>query len=349
MRIRLLWGVLAVTTVIAWTSWAGGVPVLVVGAYWGAWAWGVVGPGILVHRALRERPSTMVGDVALGACVGLVLQLGAWAAMTALGWQRYLLWWPVLLVLVFAAVPRLRRHFSLRPYEQRTATGAAAVGMLAFVVVMRLVTEYFRDSTLPPQAMSWYQDDLWNLGNVAELMRTVTPQVTQVAGRPFDYHWFSDAHLAAMTLTTSIDPVVIVGRLWAPPMLLVIVGAAMAVGQRVSGSAWVGAGAAACFALAPNIQISWFSPVGAAPEIIHSPSQIFAVPLTLLAIDLFVSHRAPTATRRHLAAAHGHAGGLRRGEELGAAGAPRRAGRSRPRWRSSWPAIDFGRCCRWRP
>ena len=293
MRIRLLWGVLAVATGIAWTSWAGGVPavpLLPVLAYWGAWAWAVVGPGMLVHRWVRGRPATMVGDVALGACTGLVLQLAAWAAMTTLGWQRHLLWWPALVVLLFASVPRLRRHFSLRAYEQRVPTGAAALGMTAFVVTMRGVNLSFRDLALPPQAMAWYQDDLWNLGNVAELMRTAAPQVAQVAGRPFHYHWFSDAHLAAMSLTTSIDPVTVVGRLWAPPMLLVIVGAAMAVGQRLSGSAWVGAGAAWCFAVAPSIEVSrWLAPVGGSANAVSSPSQVFAVPLTLLGIDLVVS------------------------------------------------------------
>ena len=288
MRIRLLWGVLAVATAIGWISWAGGVPVPVVGTYWAAWAWGVVGPGILVHRALRGRPSTMVADLALGACVGLVLQLAAWAAMTALGWQQHLLWWPLLLVLVFTAVPRLRRHLSLRPYDKHTTTGAAGVGVLAFVAALRMVTSHFRDTALPPRAMAWYPDDLWNLGNVSELMRTVTPQVAQVAGRPFHYHWFSDAHLAAMTLTTGIDPVTVVGRLWAPPLILVIVSAAMAVGHRVSGSALVGAAAAACFVLAPSIQISWFSLTGADPAIIRSPSQILAVPLLLLALDAIV-------------------------------------------------------------
>ncbi|MEO6996507.1 MAG: hypothetical protein ABI112_00305 [Terracoccus sp.] len=290
MRIRLLWGVLAVATGIAWTSWAGGVPALVVGAYWAAWAWGVVGPGILVHRAMRGRPSTMVDDVALGAAVGLVLQLAAWAAITALGLQHLLLWWPALVVLVFAGVPRLRRHFSLRPYEQRVPTGAAALAVTGFLVAAHGVIGSFGSSALPPKAMVWYQDDLWNLGNVAELMRTVAPQVAQVAGRPFYYHWFSDAHLAAMTLTTSIDPVTIVGRLWAPPMLLVSGGVTMAVGRRLSGSAWVGAAAAFCFAVAPSLEVSsWLVPAGASATAVHSPSQIFAVPLTLLAIDLLVS------------------------------------------------------------
>lgn len=289
MRIRLLWGVLAVATGIGWTSWAGGVPALVVGTYWAAWAWGVVLPGVLVHRAVRGRPSTIVGDVGLGACVGLVLQLAAWAVMTTLGLQHQLLWWPVLVVLVFVAVPRLRRHFSLRHYEHRVPTGAAALGMLAFLLALLGVTRTFRYTSLPPSALSWYQDDLWNLGNVAELMRTAAPQVAQVAGRPFYYHWFSDAHLAAMSLTTSIDPVLVVGRLWTPPLLLLIAGALMAVGQRLSGSAWVGAGAVVLFVFAPSIDISWFGLAGAAPDIINSPSQLFAVPLLLVAIDLIVS------------------------------------------------------------
>ncbi len=289
VRIRLLWGVLAVATGIAWTGWAGGVPLLLVVGYWGAWAWGVVGPGILVHRAVRGRPSTIVGDVALGAVVGLVLQLAAWAVMTALGWQRQLLWWPLPVMALFAAVPRLRGHFSLRRYEQRVPTGAAALAVAGYVVALQGMVQSFRDFTLPPQAMVWYQDDLWNLGNVAELMRTVSPQVAQVAGRPFNYHWFSDAHLAAMSLTTSIDPVTVVGRLWAPPMLLVIAGVALAVGQRLSGSVWVGAGAAAFFAVAPSIEIAWFAPAASGASSQRSPSQIVAVPLTLLAIDIVVS------------------------------------------------------------
>ncbi len=290
MRIRLLWGVLAVTTAVASTGWAGGVPLLLVSGYWAAWAWGVVGPGILVHRWVRGRPATMVGDLALGACTGLVLQLAAWAAMTTLGWQRHLVWWPALVMLLFASVPRLRRHFSLRPYEQRVPTGAAALGLGGFVVALHGVTGSFGSAALPPRAMAWYQDDLWNLGNVAELMRTVSPQVAQVAGRPFYYHWFSDAHLAAMSLTTSIDPVTVVGRLWAPPLLLLTVGVTMAVGHRLSGSAWVGAAAAFCFAVAPGIEVSgWFMPAGASARAVNSPSQVLAVPLTLLAIDLLVS------------------------------------------------------------
>ena len=289
VRIRLLWGVLAVATGIAWTAWAGGVSVLLVVGYWGAWAWGVLGPGILVHRAVRGRPSTIVGDVALGAAVGLVLQLAAWAVLTALGWQRQLFWWPLLVVGLFAAVPRLRGHFSRRPYEQRVPTGAAALVVAGYLVALQGMVQSFRDFTLPPHAMVWYQDDLWNLGNVAELMRTVSPQVAQVAGRPFVYHWFSDAHLAAMSLTTSIDPVLVVGRLWAAPMLLVIVGVALAVGQRLSGSVWVGAAAAAFFAVAPSIEIAWFTPVASGADSQRSPSQIVAVPLTLLAIDIVVS------------------------------------------------------------
>lgn len=290
VRIRVLWGVVAVAIGIGWTSWAGGVPALVVGAYWAAWAWGVVGPGMLVHRAVRGRPGTIVDDVALGAAVGLVLQLAAWAALTALGLAHLLLWWPVILVLVFAGVPRLRRHFSLRPYEQRVPTGAAALGVTGFLLAAHGVIGSFGSAALPPNAMSWYQDDMWNLGNVAELMRTVAPQVAQVAGRPFYYHWFSDAHLAAMTLTTSIDPVTIVGRLWAPPLLLVTVGVTMAVGHRLSGSAWVGAAAAFCFAVAPSLEVSsWLIPAGSSATAVNSPSQVFAVPLTLLAIDLLVS------------------------------------------------------------
>lgn len=289
MRLRLLWGLLLVACSIAWTSWAGGLPWLPVLTYWAAWAWAIVVPGVLVHRSLRGRPADLVSDLALGAGVGLVLQLSAWAVLTGLGLQQHLLWWPAAVVLLFGAVPRLRRHYTLARYASVLPTGAAAVAALAFAVVLHQLTDTFRDFSLPPGALSWYQDDLWNLGNVAELMRTVTPQVAQVAGDPFHYHWFSDAHLAAMSLTTSIDPVLVVARLWAAPVLLLIVGLGVAVGRRLSGSAWVGAGVAVCFTLAPSLQVSWFAFAGASPNALRSPSQVFAVPLVLLAIDLLTS------------------------------------------------------------
>ncbi len=167
--------------------------------------------------------------------------------------------------------------------------GAAALGVVGIVVALQGLTRSFADFALPPRALSWYQDDMWNLGNVSELMRAVSPQVAQVAGRPFEYHWFSDAHLAAMSLTTGLDPVLVVARFWAVPFLVLVVGVAMAVGHRVSGSAWVGAGAGFLFAVSPSIEVSWFAPTGFSPNVIRSPSLIFALPLMLLGIDLVVA------------------------------------------------------------
>lgn len=70
-------------------------------------AFAVVMPGTLVYRALRRKPHTLIEDLALGAAVGLGLELMAWAVYSYLD-LRSLIWtWPLIVAAVFVGVPQL--------------------------------------------------------------------------------------------------------------------------------------------------------------------------------------------------------------------------------------------------
>jgi hypothetical protein len=284
-----LWPGALLVAVTVWFTAAAGVPVASIGLYAVAFVWSVIVPGVLVHRALRGRPSTLVSDLALGGATGLVLQLFAWALFTALHVQAWLVLWPLAVVVPFVAVPGLRRHFSLAAHARTVPTLAAWLGVIAYLLPFsRLAVDLFGSTDLPPAAAAWYQDDLWHLALSAELMRTVPPDIPQLAGQTFFYHWFSNAHIAAMTWTTGLDLPVVFARLWMPAILALAIGVIFAVGEQLANRPWAGAVAALLMGAQAAIWPSWFSLLGFTPFGLHSPSQVFSLPIIGLVLAVLI-------------------------------------------------------------
>lgn len=251
-----------------------------------ALVWGVLVPGMLVHRASRGRPDFLVTDLALGFTTGMLLQLVAWAAFTAAGLATWQGLWPLPVVLLFAVVPGLRRHFTLAPYPRVFGAGTAWVAVLAGTLPMiSVVKGTFSVTQLPPGWTRWYPDTYWYLGGVGELMRAVPPQVAQVSSGTFNYHWFSQASMAAMAHTSGIDPVVVVGRLWVPAVVWALVGMSIALLHHLCGRAWPGALAAVLIVMQAEVRVAdWFRMPGFETMTFLSPSQIYTIPLLFLAV-----------------------------------------------------------------
>ncbi len=243
----------------------------------------VLAPGMMVYRAARGRAASLVEDLALGFCTGIALQLAAWFGFTALGVQRFLGLWPVLVIVPLAVWKRFRAAWTLEPYPKAlhpvTSWALASATVMAVAGFVRTSAS----STLPPSA--WYPDTYWHLGAVAELMRTPFPKVPQVAELDFHYHWFVNAHMAAMSFSSGVDPVLVVARLWAVPLVLALFGVLVALAVALTGKAWPGALAAAMTAASAEILPgSWYRLPGSDLLAYASPSQIFGLPLTLFAI-----------------------------------------------------------------
>ncbi|MFC4150516.1 hypothetical protein ACFO0M_30045 [Micromonospora mangrovi] len=204
-------------------------------------------PGTLVFRALRGRPHTLVEDLAMGAAVGLVLELAAWAAFTAVGAPGWLRAWPLAVLLPFAAVPRLRRHW--RP---RYATVAPAGWAWSLAAIVAGFTLYLSESFLQvnpvlptDEGQAQYIDLAFQLSIAGAATHQVPPDVPQVAGEPLHYHWFGFAHLAATSLVSGVDLPTVLFRLAVPALCALAAVLVAVVGWRISGRPYVGVVASA--------------------------------------------------------------------------------------------------------
>jgi hypothetical protein len=207
----------------------------------------VVPPGVLLMRALWRSTGNWAEDVGLGAAVGIAYQLAGWALFTALGWQRWLIVWPVLLIALFAAVPGLRRHWRITEPEPLPAAWSWGVSISICLVVLTTTLGGMADHLPPPGGGSYYPDLLYHLSMVNELLRSVPPQLPQVAGEPLEYHWFANADMAGAVDITKLSPIIVLWRLWIVPVMCVAVLAAAALARQVSRVWWTGVLAAFIF------------------------------------------------------------------------------------------------------
>ncbi|WP_200213981.1 hypothetical protein [Micromonospora coerulea] len=224
-----------------------GTPALAV-ARWTAYALlAVLLPGTLVFRALRRRPHTLVEDLAMGAAVGLVLELAAWAAFTAVGAPGWLRLWPLAVVLPFAAVPRLRRHWRVRyatvaPVGWAWSLAAVVAGFAGYLHASFLAV----NPVLPTdEGQAQYLDLAFQLSLAGAATHQVPLDVPQVAGEPLHYHWFGFAHLAATSLVSGVDLPTVFFRLAVPALCALAAVLVAVVGWRITGRPYAGVVAAA--------------------------------------------------------------------------------------------------------
>ncbi|MFU8872992.1 hypothetical protein [Micromonospora sp. SL4-19] len=209
-------------------------------------AFAVLAPGVLVYRALRRHPHTLVEDVAMGAAVGLVLELAGWAVFTGLGVPGWLRLWPLAVLVPFAVLPRLRRHWWVR-YDTRVPLGWAwAVTGVVIGFTLYLAQAFLRVNPVIPnrEGQRQYMDLAFQMSIAGAAKHQMPPEVPQVAGEPLHYHWFGFAHMAASSLVSGVDLTAVFFRLAVPALCALVIVLVAVVGWRVSGRPYAGAAAA---------------------------------------------------------------------------------------------------------
>ncbi len=270
-----------------------GTPALDIARYAAYWCFGVTLPGLLVARATFGTRGNWPEDLAMGAVTGLVLELACFALWSVLGLQQQLWLWPLLVVVSFVAVPRLRRHWRISspaPLPPLWSWGvASAIGLGTLVVRGSAFA-----APLPPAGGLYYQDVTWHLSIVHELTRSFPPQVPQAVGEALRYHWFSHIHLAAAHLVSGTPEATVVLRLWILPLLALTALTGARLAMELSGRWWSGPVAAWGLIVFQGTDLL---PVAGRAGIIFpdSPSQVYVLPLVLGAATLIV--RALRGTR----------------------------------------------------
>src|SRR5690606_18064455 len=209
----------------------------------------VILPGTLVYRSLRPRAMTLAEDLAMGAAVGLVLELAAWTVFSALDVRGAVWLWPAFVVVVFAAVPRLRRHWRGGDYVAVPVGWSWTVaGVVAFFTAYLAAVFIDRNPILPPSERTLQYIDLpYQLSLAGMAKHTFPPELPQVAGEPLHYHWFAYAHMAMTSMVGGIDLPVVALRFAVPGLCALAIVLTAVVGWRVSGRPYVGAVAAVLF------------------------------------------------------------------------------------------------------
>ncbi|MBL7260239.1 hypothetical protein [Paractinoplanes lichenicola] len=267
-----------------------GTPDLQIAVYAGYFLVAVVVPGTLVLRACYGSRGNWPEDLGLGAALGLVLQLVGWALAAVTGSRLVLFVWLAAILVVFAAVPRLRRHWRIEsptPLPPAWSWGIAAVLLLVCVWAVAV----FDANPLPPVTFSHHQDVYYHLGLIYEMTRSAPFHVPHVAEETLRYHYLSDADMAAASMITGISPVNVYLRLWLLPVVGVGVLVFAVLARTVSGRWWTGPVAAALGfagqALTLRGPISPFN--GGLPISLVSPSQTYVLPLvglfTVIAVE----------------------------------------------------------------
>ena len=325
LRSRALPWLLAL--VFCWTVLHGmDVPHTAIATYAGYFGGCVVLPGVLLLRLLWRSTGNWAEDAALGAAAGLVAELAGWALFTALGIQRALVVWPVLVLLCFAVVPGLRRYWRIeRPAPLPLLWSWAAAAAICWAIWYLL--GWTGASPAPPDGTAYYQDMLYHLSLVHELVREVPPELPQVAGERLQYHWLPDAHLAAAVDITGLSAERVLFRLWLPPVVAAGLVTFAALARLLSRTWWAGPVALAMTAFVQWVDL-WRTPAGLPLNVFEylSPSQTVGVLLGTAAAAGAGGRAVRPDPAPGLAAGRGARAGRRRGEADHAAAA---AGRDR--------------------
>ncbi|MGW7683940.1 hypothetical protein ACWGID_24585 [Kribbella sp. NPDC054772] len=242
-------------------------------------------PGTLLLRAAWRSTGNWAEDLGLGAVVGATWQLIGWAIFTALGWQRWLIVWPALILIGFAVAGR--KYFRIA--EPRPLPFAWTLGLAVSAAVMVGATTFgvMAYHPMPPNGEAYYPDLLYHLSMVNELTRSMSPDIPQVVGERLEYHWFANADMASTVDVTRLTPMVVLFRLWVLPWLVVTLLVCATLARTVSRTWWTGVLAALALA-APQLFLLVDTSVNLAPPVsLLSPSQTFGM-VAAVAVSVFL-------------------------------------------------------------
>lgn len=244
------------------------------------WAGCVVLPGLVVSRLLLRVRPTIVEDLALGAVTGISLEVLAWVAGVTTGLGDVVRFWWVPVLAAGALVPALRRRVLVRVPARVPLPHSVGLAAISGYLVTSLSSDsYVYAARLPPHGGDTYFDTWWQLSLVQEMARYERPQIPQLSGEPFHYHYFANVQMASGVRLSGVSPEVVTLRLWFVPVILIGVGLAVALGHTLTRSLTGGvvtAGVAYVLAITDYLWPGQLGLLAASLRSFTSPSQLLA-------------------------------------------------------------------------
>ena len=251
-----------------------------------ATVWSVLLPGVLVLRLCRGQAASLLEEAAFGFIVGITVQLLAWAAFVSLGAGQLLVLYPIPVLAAALLIPRWRgRLHSVRYARREPWWGIWSVTAAYVVSAGLLATRTFASNPLPPSRVRWYPDLYWHVAVAASARTSVPPKVPQVSGQTLKYHWFSHAHMAADSLVSHLDVLIVASRLWYLPVYAVTLVLTYLLASRLARTPKAGVVALVLVLTNAGINpVQWVGAQGTDTFVPLSPSEILGVPVLMVTV-----------------------------------------------------------------
>lgn len=241
----------AAVAVLCWF----GVPVAEVAAFAGHVGVGVMLPGMLLWRALGPGGGSLPADLAAGLALGYAVEVLVYVAARAAGVPLAVAGWPVVTIVAFVVVPRLRRHWRGRGVRVPVGWAWAMSAVVGYLLAWSAQQFYRVHGLAWPGNAGPYVDMSYHLALLGEIKHHVPPTFPTVLGERLSYHWFVYAEMAATSWVTGIEPQTLLYRLTALPMLAGLAVLVAAIAWRLTGRPWAGVAAilVTCFVCSPEL------------------------------------------------------------------------------------------------
>ncbi|HKD97819.1 MAG TPA: hypothetical protein VKB69_09475 [Micromonosporaceae bacterium] len=279
-----------------------GVSVRDIAAFSGYSALAVTLPGTLLWRLMMRRAGHIGVDAAAGTAVGYAVEIPAYVLARALDVPLAVLAWPVVTIVLFAAVPSLRRHWRGSGERMPAGISWSVAALMLYALVNSALSAFRVEAVSGSLASAPYVDDMFQLALVSELRHHFPATMPYLTGTPLQYHWYVHAHGAAASWVTGIEPQVLLLRLLPLPMLYMVVLLFVGLARTLTRRWWPGLLAYGLSSVAAATSpYAWtrspFPPGSVLSVAWYSPTQTFAAALfaalVLVVVELLRGTAAP--------------------------------------------------------
>ncbi|WP_229069239.1 hypothetical protein [Actinoplanes sp. DH11] len=197
-------------------------------------------PGTLIWRAVQGRAGYLPLDAAFGTAAGFVVELPVYMLARQAGQPYAVLVWPVVTVLLFTALPKLRRFW--RGNRERMPVGASwtAAAGTCFILLSTAFSSFRYNSLDEPVSAVMHVDFPFQFALVGWFKHDVPLNTPWVSGVDLVYHWYVYAHGAAASWISGVEPQVLIMRLLPVPMIAAFLLVVLALVHRITGRWWPG-------------------------------------------------------------------------------------------------------------
>jgi hypothetical protein len=253
----------AVAGLAAWL--AAGVELGQIARYAGYELLYVVGPGLLLFRAISPETRGVLPLLAFGWPLGLVAEIGFYIATASLDVRDLFFAYPVLVGLPAALIWRRRARRGGSPPSSEANGGGPrfsslqrwSVAGLCVTAVAYIGMTLFAYSPIPGSVPNvlYVEDLLFHITVATEAQQHWPVETPQVSGVVLHYHYFAHLHMAAIGDVTGIEMPIVVLRLWIVPLFCLLLLQLSLLGRAISGIAWAGPVTAGLFLLVWEIDL----------------------------------------------------------------------------------------------